>query len=271
MKNKKRFMALGLTGAMLMSMGTTAFAASGLDTDTGKQPVRTYTIGDNVAPDQSADVDIHGEIFDAMNTSEGTKPTDTTGSGDPTKDSEYGDEDTYGNAYLVVTAPTDLTFQAAGDGAATLLAGTGTITNQSYYQPDPDTEGTAIPVVKEVKMVATASGLAADGNDQFTINKGPSGGAGSDVSNLNIKISGVKEGDQSVAYADGKIGTDYTLKSGTVASDQKTVAPSIAKITFEGTGDKGTVTNSFGTDYKKGENTKLTAESELNLNFSYQK
>lgn len=270
MKNKKRFMALGLTGAMLMSMGTTAFAAGGYGTDTGKQPVRTYTVGDNVAPDQSADVGIHGEIFDEMNTSEGTKPTDTTGSGDPTKDSEFGGEDTYGNAYLIVTAPTDISFRsagAAGTDAATLLAGTGTITNQSYYQPNPDTEGTAFPEVKKVKMAAKAE-LVNDGDDQFTIND--TAGNGSDVSGVNLVFSGALEAEAgstlSAEYKAATLGS-YVLKEGTVASDNKTVAPSITKVTFEGTGAGGKVTNRFAADYESG--TSLKAESKLNLNFSY--
>lgn len=266
--NKKRLIALGMTGIMLMSMSATAFAADG-KTDTGRQGVREFTVGDETPAQGSADVDVEGMIIDSWaseNSSEGTNPQDTTDPSNPTKSSSYGDPSTYGNAYLVITAPTKIRFESVGGESATLATGIGKVTNQSYYQPE-ESEGNLIPKTKTVKMTITAAELTASGN-QFTINKGAvqSGYAG-DISNLGIKVAGVKAGAGTAEYAEGKLG-EYTLQEGGVASDQKTVTPSVATIEFAAlTGS--TTKNLFSADYSSG--TPLNASSKLNLTFDYNK
>lgn len=270
MKKSSKFLALGLAGTMILSMSATVFAAeTGLGSDTGKQAARTFTVGDEVPPDASVDVDIQGMVIDswAIDTSEGTNPVDTT---DPSSDASMGGEDTYGNAYLTITAPTRIRFESVGTRNAVLAAGTGQITNQSYYQPNPVTEGDSIPRPKKVEMTVTTSDVNS-GQDQFSVNAESldTSKYEANIKGLSIAFMGLRGSDASIAYANN-LNQKYELNPGKVATDKKTVVPSRAFITFIGDNEGGTTVNAeFAPGYSG--STPLNAASKLNLAFHYVK
>ena len=273
MRNKKRFLALGLSAVMMSTMAVGAFAAENTTT------VQKRASGD-AAVEGSSDIDVDGWLTkDAIIDSSGSEINPSlpsyTGTEKPldpsSQTTSWGDDSTADSSQLIVTAPTYLSFQVAGEGADAniqLTSGgnnvTGTILNQSCYIQGKDAKLNTVP--KEVRVKATKTDLAG-GEQQFSVVD--SVAAAGDVN----AVDGVylHLGETGKAKFAGMSGAALgTLEKGTkaaTADGKYAVNPSENKIYFaDENGTASGVSTKFATTY---DGSMLHSDYTLNMTYTY--
>lgn len=273
MRNKKKFLALGLSVVMMSSMAVGAFAAENTET------IQKRASG-NATVEGSNDVDVDGWLTkDAMIDSSGSEINPSlpsyTGSEKPldpsSQTTNWGDDTTADSSQLIVTAPTYLSFQVAGEGADANIQltsngnnVTGTILNQSCYIQGTDAKLNTVP--KEVTVKATKTDLAS-GEQQFSVvDDIATAGDVNAVDGVYLHL-----GDNGKAKFAGMSGTELgTLAKGTKATTAEgtyAVNPSENKIYFADENGKATgVSTTFKSDY---DGSMLHSDYTLNMTYTY--
>lgn len=274
MRNKKRFLALGLSAVMMSTMAVGAFAAENTTT------VQQRASGDATVSEGSSDIDVDGWLTkDAIIDSSGSEINPSlpsyTGTEKPldpsSQTTSWGDDSTADSSQLIVTAPTYLSFQVAGEGADAniqLTSGgnnvTGTILNQSCYIQGKDAKLNTVP--KEVGVKATKTNLDG-GEQQFSVVKDVTkAGDINAVDGVYLHLGETGSADFAELSA-----TDLgTLEKGTKAmtTDGKyAVNPSENKIYFADKNGTATgVTTKFATGY---DGSMLHSDYTLNMTYTY--
>lgn len=259
----KKIAALGMSTMMMSSMAMGVYAADGDTVRVNNNAKGSTTV------EGSADVAVDGWIKDTNDITESYDPSQnqpqSTGEngGTNTATTDWGDPSTTDSTQLIITAPTRLTFMAAGKGAdAKLLDKTvegdvvkGQIINQScYVQKDLSVVPKKVSVTANTKL----------GNEQTFSLKEESG---------KNWVDGVKlyVGDTGVLFNDtvGKDTAVGELPAGTVAmtaTNKQAVNGSKTDVFFNGSAkDNNSVKTGFADDYQ----TNSAIHSNYTLNLKY--
>lgn len=268
MKNKKRFIALGLTVAMAASMSVGAFAAS---TD---KVLQERTSGDNKPANAEASVDVDGWLtkdaaIDSSGSSVNPSLPSYTGSEKPldsnSSTTDWGGDGTEDSAQLIITAPTYLSFMVAGEGDAANIQLTssdksvkGTILNQSCY-----IQASKVPVPKTVNVAVTKADATGDFKVVSSINAAEDS---NQVAGVYLNMKGGTAQDLGANLNGAALGT---LAAGTRAEGDA-VNPSSTDLFFADQNGKATgVTTKFAANYQDGK--ELKSNFKLNMVYSYVK
>lgn len=268
MKNKKRFIALGLTVAMAASMSIGAFAA------TPDQVLNQRTAGDNTPANAEASVDVDGwltkdAVIDSNGSSVNPSLPSYTGSGKPldsnSSSTDWGGDGTEDSAQLIITAPTYLSFLVAGDGTDANIQLTssdksvkGTILNQSCY-----IQSSKVPVPKTVSVAVTKANATGD----FKVVSGINAAEDSNqVAGVYLNLKGGTAQDLGANLNKAALGT---LAAGTRAAGDA-VNPSSTDLFFaDQNGTAAGVTTKFASSYEDGK--ELKSNFKLNMVYNYNK
>ena len=260
----KRIAALGMSTMMMSSM------AIGVQAADANVRVNNNASG-NTTVEGSADVAVDGWITDT-NPDDITSSYDTSQSNNPQSSgapggtnastTSWGDDSTIDTTQLIITAPTKLTFMAAGKGAdAKLLDKTvegnvvkGQINNQSCYVA---ANKSVVPKKVDVAAKTTA------GTENFSLTEK----TGNYVNGVKLHV-----GDGNVDFG-STVGSDYknvtTLAAGTIAKTADramAVNGSKSDVYFAGEGKDNKVTTGFADDYQSGDS--LHSNYKLNLKYA---
>lgn len=268
MKNKKRFIALGLTVAIAASMSVGAFAAS------PDQVLNQRTSGDNTPANAEASVDVDGWLTkDAIIDSNGSsvnpslpsytgpeKPLDSNSS-----TTDWGGDGTEDSAQLIITAPTYLSFMVAGEGEAANIQLTssdksvkGTILNQSCY-----IQASKVPVPKTVNVAVSKANASGDFKVVSSINTGEDS---NQVAGVYLNMAGGTAQDLGANLSNAALGT---LAAGTRAEGNAVNASSTDLYFADLNGAATGVTTKFAKSYESGK--ELKSNFKLNMVYSYVK
>lgn len=260
----KRIAALGMSTMMMSSMAIGVQAADVRVNDNASGNTTVENSAD-------VDVDVDGWITDT-NPDDITSSYDTSQSNNPQSSgapggtsastTSWGDDSTKDTTQLIITAPTKLTFMAAGKVAdAKLLDKTvegdvvkGEINNQSCY-----VAANKSVVPKKVDVAAKTQVK----NEKFSLTKN----TGNYVNGVKLHVGG-----ENVDFG-STVGSDYknvaTLAAGKIAKTADgamAVNGSKSNVYFAGEGKDNKVTTGFADDYQSGDS--LHSDYTLNLKYA---
>ena len=251
----KKLAALGMSTMMMSSMAIGVQAA-----EAGTVNVNGNASG-KASVSQSADIDVDGWINDtnpsditsSYDESQSNKPQSSGASGGTNASTtSWGDESTKDTTQLIITAPTKLTFMAAGKGNKAKLVDTtpngavvkGQIVNQSCYVAS---DLSVVP-----KAVDVNASTKVKGDENFKLEKAEGENY---VAGVNLVVGGKKTPFSDTVKSEQKVGT---LPKGSVAmtSDKKqAVNGSKTDVYFAGSDNLET---GFKADYDSNDSVKTS-------------